>query len=173
MSILLHDFGRILTMPTRRKSASVIWRQVRVADAILDALIARGYLAADNREDAEAVDALAALLEARGLVPWLDRNQLSPGVLWPPEVVKGLRASQSCAVVVGPHGLGDWAREELAVARVEEPGAGPHRFGQVLAAERDSKARFVHVPPCPSHGLGPLAAALTLSPARRFFLHLG
>jgi hypothetical protein len=33
------------------------WRPVRVTEARLDALIARGYLAADEREDAEAVRA--------------------------------------------------------------------------------------------------------------------
>ena len=48
-----------------------MWRQVRVADATLDALIARGYLAANNREDAEAVQ---AAIEA-----FLDR--LSGGLL--------------------------------------------------------------------------------------------
>jgi hypothetical protein len=42
------------------------FRQVRVADAKLDALIARGYLAADEREDAEAVQAaLEAFLADR------------------------------------------------------------------------------------------------------------
>ena len=41
-----------------------MWRQVRVAEATLDALIARGYLAADNREDAEAVQvAIEAFLD--------------------------------------------------------------------------------------------------------------
>ena len=43
-----------------------MWRQVRVTDAKLDALIARGYLAADEREDAEAVQAaLEAFLADR------------------------------------------------------------------------------------------------------------
>jgi hypothetical protein len=43
-----------------------MWRHVRVTDAKLDALIARGYLAADEREDAEAVRAaLEAFLADR------------------------------------------------------------------------------------------------------------
>jgi hypothetical protein len=41
----------------RHRDDEFMWRQVRVADAKLDALIARGYLAADEREDAEAVQA--------------------------------------------------------------------------------------------------------------------
>jgi hypothetical protein len=44
----------------------LMWRQVRVPGAKLDALISRGYLAADEREDAEAVQAaLEAFLADR------------------------------------------------------------------------------------------------------------
>jgi hypothetical protein len=55
----------------RHRGDEFMWRQVRVADATLDALIARGYLAANHREDAEAVQ---AAIEA-----FLDR--LSGGLL--------------------------------------------------------------------------------------------
>jgi hypothetical protein len=43
------------------------WRQVRVTEARLDSLIARGYLAADEREDAEAVQAAFQAFIADGL----------------------------------------------------------------------------------------------------------
>jgi hypothetical protein len=41
----------------RRCDNEFKWLPVRVTEARLDALIARGYLAADKREDAEAVRA--------------------------------------------------------------------------------------------------------------------
>ena len=43
------------------------WLPVRVTDARLDALIARGYLAADEREDGEAVQAAFQAFLADGL----------------------------------------------------------------------------------------------------------
>ena len=63
--------SRSPTGGARHRDDEFMWRQVRVADATLDALIARGYLAADKREDAEAVQ---AAIEA-----FLDR--LSGGLL--------------------------------------------------------------------------------------------
>jgi hypothetical protein len=42
-------------------------RQIRVTEARLDALIARGYLAADEREDAEAIQATFEAFLADGL----------------------------------------------------------------------------------------------------------
>ena len=53
----------------------------------------------------------------RPIQPWLDRWSLTPGESWQEEIVQGLRACRACAVFVGPHGLGDWARQELAVAQ--------------------------------------------------------
>jgi hypothetical protein len=58
--------SRSPTGGARHRDDEFMWRQVRVADAKLDALIARGYLAADEREDAEAVQAaLEAFLADR------------------------------------------------------------------------------------------------------------
>jgi hypothetical protein len=58
--------SRSPTGGARHHDDEFMWRQVRVADAKLDALIARGYLAADEREDAEAVQAaLEAFLADR------------------------------------------------------------------------------------------------------------
>lgn len=70
-----------------------------------------------NRADQTAVERIADRLRQAGLEPWLDRWELTPGGAWQEEIVKGLRSSGACAVVVGPSGLGDWAREELAVAQ--------------------------------------------------------
>ncbi|MGH8907807.1 MAG: toll/interleukin-1 receptor domain-containing protein [Egibacteraceae bacterium] len=69
-----------------------------------------------NRADEAAVTRLAERLRERGVQPWLDRWALTPGGGWQREIVEGLRASRGCAVIVGPHGLSAWAREELGVA---------------------------------------------------------
>jgi hypothetical protein len=49
--------SRSPTGGARHRDDEFKWRQVRVTEARLDALIARGYLAADERADAEAVQA--------------------------------------------------------------------------------------------------------------------
>ncbi|MCA1701997.1 MAG: TIR domain-containing protein [Actinobacteria bacterium] len=70
-----------------------------------------------NRADEAAVVGIAERLRQERLEPWLDRWSLMPGDSWQEEIVVGLRASKACAVVIGPQGLGDWAREELEVAQ--------------------------------------------------------
>jgi energy-coupling factor transporter ATP-binding protein EcfA2 len=70
-----------------------------------------------NSEDRIVVERIAKRLREQRLEPWWDRWALTPGNSWQEEIVEGLRASGACAVMVGPAGLGDWAREELAVAQ--------------------------------------------------------
>ncbi len=69
-----------------------------------------------NSADSEAVHRIAEQLKRERLEPWLDKWVLTPGRSWQDEIVDGLARSSTCAVMVGPAGLGDWAREELAVA---------------------------------------------------------
>src|SRR4051812_26896183 len=69
-----------------------------------------------NSKDKPAVERIAGLLKRAQLEPWLDVWRLTPGGQWQSEIEVGLRASRSCAVFVGPHGVGDWVRMELAVA---------------------------------------------------------
>jgi len=69
-----------------------------------------------NSEDRAAVERVAERLRCERVEAWWDRWHLTPGGSWQAEIVAGLAASKACAVVVGPAGLGDWAREELAVA---------------------------------------------------------
>ena len=68
---------------------------------------------ADNR----VVKGIAERLQGEGIQPWLDEWCLTPGDDWQQEIIEGLRASRACAVVIGSAGLGDWARQELAVAQ--------------------------------------------------------
>ena len=69
-----------------------------------------------NSRDKPAVERIAQRLRSMGIEPWLDIWCLSPGGNWQDELGVGLRACAACAVFVGPHGLGDWVREELQVA---------------------------------------------------------
>ncbi|MGH8908536.1 MAG: TIR domain-containing protein [Egibacteraceae bacterium] len=70
-----------------------------------------------HHADAIAVTRIAERLRDQGIQPWLDRWALTPGRDWQRQIAEGLRVSRTCAVFVGRHGLGDWAREELAVAQ--------------------------------------------------------
>ncbi len=70
-----------------------------------------------NSLDRPTVKTMAERLRADGLQPWWDGWALTPGRSWQDEIVEGLGLSRSYAVIVGPAGLGDWAREELAVAQ--------------------------------------------------------
>jgi WD40 repeat protein len=69
-----------------------------------------------NRDDEDAVHRIAEHLQRERIEPWLDKWVLTPGKSWQDEIVEGLSYASTCAVMVGPSGLGDWAREELAVA---------------------------------------------------------
>lgn len=69
-----------------------------------------------NSADSDTVHRVAEHLRRERVEPWLDKWVLTPGRSWQDEIVEGLSQSSTCAVMVGPAGLGDWAREELAVA---------------------------------------------------------
>ncbi len=69
-----------------------------------------------SRTDAAAVERIAERLARAGLAPWLDRWCLTPGGRWQDELAQGLAASAACAVFIGASDVGDWGREELAVA---------------------------------------------------------
>lgn len=69
-----------------------------------------------NSRDKPAVERVGEKLRRGGIEPWLDKWHLTPGRPWHEELAVVLRACAACAVFVGPHGLGDWVREELAVA---------------------------------------------------------
>ena len=70
-----------------------------------------------NREDWEAVEEVARRLRLDGIEPWFDRWSAAIGQAWQVQIAEALGTVPACAVFVGPHGLGGWAREELAVAQ--------------------------------------------------------
>ncbi len=67
--------------------------------------------------DDPAVERIAERLRGEGIQLWLDTWRLRPGDDWQQEISRGLRSSDACAVFVGSHGLGVWAREELRIAQ--------------------------------------------------------
>ncbi len=69
-----------------------------------------------NSREKPVVERIAAKLKREGLEPWLDKWCLTPAGDWQDELAVGLRASATCAVFVGPSGLGSWEDLEYKLA---------------------------------------------------------
>ena len=70
-----------------------------------------------NSADQESVEIIARRLrEAVHLEPFLDRWHLVPGEPWQEALEQALDTSRSCAVFLGPAGLGTWENEEMRAA---------------------------------------------------------
>jgi len=69
-----------------------------------------------NSKDKPAVRALAQTLRAHGLKVWFDEDELEPGRPWQPLIEAGIKASRTCAVVIGKAGIGPWEDEEMQAA---------------------------------------------------------
>jgi TIR domain-containing protein/NNMT/PNMT/TEMT family protein len=63
--------------------------------------------------DKPAVRRLAQQLRERGLRPWLDEEQLRPGMPWQPVLEEVISSIPAAAVIVGPQGVGPWQNQEL------------------------------------------------------------
>jgi tetratricopeptide (TPR) repeat protein len=75
--------------------------------------------------DKPAVEELARRLTKESIQAWLDKWHLIPGNPWQPDIEKALAESETCAVFVGPSGLGTWQNEEMRAAidrRVRDSG---------------------------------------------------
>ena len=70
-----------------------------------------------NRAEGAVVERIARRLQGEGLRVFFDRWSMTAGRLWQDEILEAIQAAGACAVVIGREGLGDWAREELAVAQ--------------------------------------------------------
>jgi formylglycine-generating enzyme required for sulfatase activity/energy-coupling factor transporter ATP-binding protein EcfA2 len=70
-----------------------------------------------NNADREAVEIIARRLrEEAQVAPFLDRWHLVPGEPWQEALEEALDASRTCAVFLGPAGLGTWENEEMRAA---------------------------------------------------------
>jgi len=66
-----------------------------------------------NSRDKPAVRQLKQSLQAHGLRPWLDADELVPGENWQPGLIEGIMNSTSMAVCIGSAGVGPWEDEEM------------------------------------------------------------
>lgn len=99
-----------------------------------------------NNADKPAVEAIARKLVKEGIEPWLDKWNLIPGEPWHEAIVDALNSCESCAVFIGPSGIGPWQNEEMRAAidrRVRES-QGRFRVIPVLlpGSKRDERSRL-------------------------------
>jgi tetratricopeptide (TPR) repeat protein len=82
--------------------------------------------------DKPAVEDLARRLNGAGLAPFLDKWHLVPGEPWQEALEEALDRSRTCAVFLGPGGLGPWQNEEMRVALSTRVRDKSHRVMPVL-----------------------------------------
>jgi hypothetical protein len=66
--------------------------------------------------DRPAVEDLARRLVREGIDPWLDQWNLIPGDAWQPAIERALADCATCAIFIGPGGVGAWQHEEMRAA---------------------------------------------------------
>ncbi|MEP7340459.1 MAG: toll/interleukin-1 receptor domain-containing protein [Acidobacteriota bacterium] len=102
-----------------------------------------------NTNDKPQVEILAARLENEAkLKPFLDKWHLVPGDPWQEGLEKALDQSATCAVFLGPSGLGVWENEEMRLALEERVRNNSFRVIPVLLPQadpgnKDSLPRFL------------------------------
>jgi TIR domain-containing protein len=70
--------------------------------------------------DKSLVESIATrLVDEQGVRPFLDKWHLIPGELWQEALEEALDRSKTCAVFLGPGGLGPWENEEMRAALEE------------------------------------------------------
>ncbi len=85
-----------------------------------------------NSADGEVVERLARRLSGANLAVWFDRWRIPAGDDWQDQLADGLARSDACLVLIGPHGISDWARQELKVAVDRAAKAPGYRVVPVL-----------------------------------------
>ncbi|MEN3281014.1 MAG: hypothetical protein V7607_2154 [Solirubrobacteraceae bacterium] len=70
-----------------------------------------------NRAETPPVERIARRLRSEGVGVFFDRWAMAAGRPWQEDILKAMSGVPACAVFIGREGLGDWAREELAVAQ--------------------------------------------------------
>lgn len=66
-----------------------------------------------NSEDKAAVKNISKELKNMGLLPWLDEEQLRPGIPWQEVLEEQIGKIKTVAIFVGPNGFGPWQNSEM------------------------------------------------------------
>jgi TIR domain len=66
-----------------------------------------------NAADKPMVRWVAERLRERGILSWLDEDELPPGRSWQEELEQQIEHIKAAAVFVGPNGLGPWQNREM------------------------------------------------------------
>jgi hypothetical protein len=66
-----------------------------------------------NSEDKRQVRSIAEQLKRWGFLPWLDEQEIRPGMTWLSKIQQYIESVKSCAVIVGPSGSGPWQKREV------------------------------------------------------------
>jgi hypothetical protein len=69
-----------------------------------------------NTENKREVKSIYQQLKRRGILPWLDDEELRPGTAWQTKIQQDIESIRSCAVIVGPPGIGPWQQREVEAA---------------------------------------------------------
>ena len=85
-----------------------------------------------NSADKPAVEEIACRLVEASLQPFLDRWHLIPGQPWQEALEQALDQSRTCAVFLGPNGVGPWENEEMRTALDERTHSPDFRVIPVL-----------------------------------------
>jgi len=67
-------------------------------------------------KDSQSAELIAVALRRRGINPFLDKWHISAGQPWQEKIESAFRNSESCAVIIGPYGLGRVHRAESGLA---------------------------------------------------------
>jgi TIR domain len=79
--------------------------------------------------------------------PWLDKWYLVPGKTFQSGLANALRSCATCAVFIGPNGVGDWAREEVLVAQDRAAKEAGYRLIPILLPGVPDPFDYSRLPP--------------------------
>lgn len=83
------------------------WEDIKGPEGVFDVFLCH------NSIDKPEVREVARLLETSGLRPWLDEEQLQPGLPWQETLEEQISTIRAAAILVGASDLGPWQTMEL------------------------------------------------------------
>jgi hypothetical protein len=100
-----------------------------------------------NSADKPAVEDIAHKLKDAGVEPWLDKWYLVPGKTFQSGLTEALRSCRTCAVFIGPKGVGDCGREEVLVAQDRAAKEAGYRLIPILLPGVPDPFDYSKLPP--------------------------